>query len=250
MNGLAEFFAETVFSGELVIAIPLAIIAGLVSFLSPCVLPLVPGFLGYVSGLADTDREDGRRRIVLGTGLFVLGFAVVFVAYGSAFGALGSWLIEWQDALVRLLGVVIILMGLVIVGRITFLQRTLRPSWVPATGLAGAPVLGIVFGLGWTPCIGPTLAAVMSLSLTGGTPWRGALLGFAYCLGIGVPFLLAALGVRWATRAMGFVRRHIRVVNLIGGGILIALGVLMVLGVWGFWIVELQGLVGTYTTIV
>ncbi len=244
MNDVGGFFAETVFSGALVIAIPLAIIAGFVSFLSPCVLPLVPGFLGYVSGLADPATATGRRRVVIGTALFILGFSVVFVAYGTAFGVVGMWLTQWQDVLIRVLGGFVVIMGVVMVGGLSFLQRTAKPSWTPTVGLAGAPLLGVVFGLGWTPCIGPTLSAVIALSLTGGSPWRGAALAFAYCLGIGIPFLLAALGVGWASRGMSWVRRHIRLINLIGGGILIVLGILMLTGVWGTLILSLQGLIG------
>ena len=250
MGDIGEFFAQTVFSGALLVAIPLAMIAGLVSFLSPCVLPLVPGFLGYVSGLADPEARAGRRRVVLGTGLFILGFSAVFIAYGTAFGMLGAWLTQWQDVLVRVLGLLVIVMGLVLVGAFSALQRTVKPPWTPAAGLAGAPLLGIVFGLGWTPCIGPTLSAVIALSLTGGNPWRGALLGLAYCLGIGIPFLLAALGMSWATRALALLRRHIRVLNIVGGGILILLGVLMVSGMWGALIRQVQGYIGSFTTVI
>jgi cytochrome c-type biogenesis protein len=248
MNDVARYFAETVFSGALVVALPLALVAGLVSFLSPCVVPLVPGFLGYVSGLADPGAPGARHRIALGTMLFILGFSAVFVAYGAAFGAIGSWLVQWQGLLIRVLGAIVIVMGLVMAGWLSVLQRTAKPSWTPTVGIAGAPLLGVVFGLGWTPCIGPTLSAVVALSLTGGSPWRGAALGLAYCLGIGIPFLLLALGFGWATRALALVRRHIRAINLIGGGILVALGLLMVTGIWSAIILSVQGMIGSYTT--
>lgn len=250
MPGIGEFFAETVFSGALLVAVPLAAIAGLVSFLSPCVLPLVPGFFGYVSGLADPDAANARRRVVVGTALFILGFSAVFIAYGTAFGALGGWLTQWQGVLTRILGVLVIVMGLIMVGQFVAFQRTIRLPWTPAAGLGGAPVLGVVFGLGWTPCIGPTLSAVIALSLTGGTPWRGAVLGLAYCVGIGIPFMLLAVGFSWATRAVTVLRRHIRTINLIGGGILVTLGLLMVTGVWGALIRGMQGLIGSFTTVI
>lgn len=236
---------ELVFSGQLLVAIPIALAAGLISFLSPCVLPLVPGYLGYLGGFTDASAEAAverrnRRRLLLGVALFVAGFTAVFLVYTSLAGAAGAWLRVWQDPITRVLGGVLIVMGLVFVGQFTFLQRQLKPSWRPATGLAGAPLLGIVFGLGWTPCIGPALAAVLSLSLSAESAWRGALLGLAYCVGLGIPFLLVALGFGWVTGSLAFLRRHIRTINLIGGGLLIVIGLVMVSGLWTAWMSELQ----------
>lgn len=243
---MGEAFAEQIMSGRLLIAIPIAMLAGLVSFASPCVLPLVPGYLGYVSGTTDPHSKAPRTRVVVGVTLFTLGFAAVFVSYGAVFGAAGSWLIRWQDPVTRVLGVVVIIMGLAFVGAFRFLQRTARPPFAPKLGLAGAPLLGVVFGVGWTPCLGPTLAAISALSLSAASPWRGAILATAYCLGLGLPFVLVALGFNWATGAMAWLKHHIREINLIGGAALIAVGLLMVTGLWNRWMSSVQAAIGGF----
>jgi cytochrome c-type biogenesis protein len=242
---------QIVFSGQLLVALPLALLAGLVSFASPCVLPLVPGYLAYIGGIASVPtgvqrRRRDVRRLLLGVSLFILGFSLVFVAYGAAFGAMGAWLVQWQGLITRILGVVVILMGLVFVGQFAFMQRTAKLAISPATGLAGAPLLGIVFGIGWTPCMGPTLTAIMSLSLDSASPWRGAILGLVYCLGLGIPFLLVALGLGWVTGSVAFLRRHIRAINITGGAMLVVIGVLMVSGLWTQWIYQLQAVISGF----
>jgi cytochrome c-type biogenesis protein len=168
----------------------------------------------------------------------------VFVAYGVLFGRLGGLLIEHQRGLERILGVVVILLGLAFLGVLPGVSRELRIHRFPAAGLAGAPLLGVVFGLGWTPCIGPTLGAVQSLALSTAGAGRGAALSAAYCLGLGVPFVLVALGARWLVGALGVVRRHANVVTYVGGGLLVALGLLLVTGLWGEMTIELTSRVG------
>ena len=244
---------ELVLSGNLLIAIPVAVLAGLVSFASPCVLPLVPGYLGFVGGFAGSDGEGAsdrgnRRRLLLGVALFVLGFSVVFVTFGLVFGVAGLLLKQWMDIITRSAGVIVIIMGLVFIGQFTVLQRTMKPRWRIATGLAGAPVLGLVFGLGWAPCIGPTLTAVLALSLDGGSPARGAVLGAAYCLGLGIPFLLVALGFGWVSGSVAWLKRNIRVVNIVGGVVLVLIGILMVTGLWQVMISSLGAVIGAFVT--
>ncbi|MCP9957845.1 MULTISPECIES: cytochrome c biogenesis CcdA family protein [Streptomyces] len=233
---------ETVFSGALLLALPVAVLGGLVSFFSPCVLPLVPGYLSYVTGVAGTDLAEARRgRMVLGAGLFVLGFSAVFVSGGALFGYSGQTLLEYREVLGKVLGVVMILMGAFFMGLMPWLtQREFRFHRRPAAGLVGAPVIGVLFGIGWTPCVGPTLTAVNALALSEASAGRGALLTFAYCLGLGVPFIVAAVAFRRTLGAFGRVKRHYAWVMRIGGGLMIATGLLLLTGVWDALVQETQ----------
>jgi cytochrome c-type biogenesis protein len=222
-------------SGSLPLAVLVSALAGLVSFASPCVLPLVPGYLGYVTGLTGVDLEKQKRgRMLAGAGLFVLGFTVVYVTVVAAFGGVGGQLREHQTWLTRVLGALTVVMGLVFIGWFPGSEREWRPRWRPAAGLAGAPFLGAVFGLGWIPCVGPTLGTVLALATSGDQAdvRRGATLAVAYCLGLGVPFLLSALAFRHFAKAWKAIRRHQRAVQVSGGLMLVVVGVLLMTGVW------------------
>ncbi|MER6052374.1 cytochrome c biogenesis protein CcdA [Streptomyces sp. BHT-5-2] len=244
MIALAATAAEnqTVLSGALIAAVPVALFAGLVSFFSPCVLPLVPGYMSYVTGVTGTDLADARRgRMLAGAGLFVLGFTAVFVSGGALFGFFGKTLQDYKDVISRVLGVLMILLGLAFAGVLKrFGQREVRFHKKPAMGLAGAPVLGVLFGVGWTPCLGPTLTAVNTLSFYDASAGRGALLTVAYCLGLGLPFIAVALAFRRMLGAFGWVKRHYVWVMRAGGGMMIALGVLLLTGVWDILMSQLQ----------
>ena len=227
--------------GELVstagpwIAVPIAFAAGIVAFLSPCVLPLAPGYVSYITGLtgAELAQPQGRRsQVLLGSLLFVLGFSVVFVSYGALFGGVGAALLEHADLITRVLGVLVIVMGLAFMGLIPGLQREWRLHRSTTWGVAGAPVLGLLFAIGWTPCIGPTLAAVQTLAFSEASALRGAVLSLVYCLGLGLPLVLLALLFSRAAGALGWVRRHYVWVMRIGGGMLVLVGILLVTGLW------------------
>lgn len=274
LAGLPLGVGEVVSSGSLVIAIPLAVLAGLVSFASPCVLPLVPGYLSYVTGLTGSELEEARaastavpagapagaragaatgtstapgsrlpvqHRVVLGTLGFILGFSAVFVSYGALFGGLGAQLLTHQEVITRVLGVVVIVLGLGFIGLVPSLQREARIHHRPARGMWGAPLLGALFALGWTPCIGPTLAAVQSLAFTEGSAARGALLSVAYCIGLGLPFLVIGLTMERGLEAMAWARRNARAIQVVGGVSLVLLGVLMVTGLWGSLTIAMRG---------
>jgi len=231
--------------GSLLLALPIALAAGLLSFLSPCVLPLVPGYVGYVTGTTSAG-EARRGRTLAGVGLFVAGFSVVFLCWFVLAATAGVFLLRYEQLILRVAGVLVIVMGLVFIGQVTVLQRTVRPAWRPATGLAGAPLLGAVFAVGWTPCIGPTLTAISTLAFYEGDVGRALLLGLLYCAGLGVPFLLVALGVGWVGSSLAWVRRRIRAVNIAGGVLLVLVGALMVSGLWGVVLSSLGSVIGAF----
>lgn len=243
-----EVFREIASSGSMLLAVPLAVLAGGVSFFSPCVLPLLPGYLSYATGLSGTEvvegpapgRQSGRARMLTGTVLFVLGFTVVFLLLGALFGAAGAWLQAWQREITVVLGGLTIVLGLVFCGLVPWLQREWRLHRVPAVGLAAAPVLGFLFGLGWTPCIGPTLGAILTLSFQEATAMRGLVLSGFYALGLGLPFLLVGLLWRRALTAFAVIRRHQTWVTVAGGVMLVAIGVLLVTGWWDWMVTWLQ----------
>lgn len=254
MNGLTELAV----SGPLLAAVALALAAGAISFASPCCLPLVPGYVGYLAGLVGDEgvsgdgvaTRTGRWRVAGAALLFVGGFTVVFTAGVLLVLGLSDWLIGNELLLQRLGGVVTIAMGLVFLGFVPALQRDVRIHHVPRVGLAGAPVLGAVYGLGWTPCLGPTLTGVIALATgtqVGPSTARGVLLVLAYCAGLGVPFVLIALGTGWAVRTAGWLRRHIRGVQIAGGAMLILLGALLVTGAWGEFVAWMRGPIAGYT---
>jgi cytochrome c-type biogenesis protein len=249
-----------------------AALAGLVSFLSPCVLPLVPAYLSYVTGLSAADLaakqprvSDGpgaalavearpvitarqrRGRVLLGSSLFVAGFSSVFVLFGAFFGYAGAHLERHEILLDRVGGGVAIVMGLAFMGLLPGFQREWRFHRLPALGIAGAPLLGIVFGLGWTPCVGPTLGVVQTLAATSATAGRGAVLSVAYCVGLGIPFVVAGLGFRKALGAFDAIKRHYVWVVRGGGVLLIAVGILLVTGEWNTLSNDLRNALPTYS---
>ena len=273
---ITSTFVSTVTDGPLLFALPVAAAAGLVSFLSPCVLPLVPGYLSYVTGLTGVDLATGaaapagsaavasgdvlvrtqapaeqrvRARVLLGSVLFVLGFSAVFVSEGALFGTVGQSLQEHRAVIDQVLGVLTVFLGLTFLGLVPGMQREVRFHRLPRAGLAGAPVLGVLFGFGWTPCLGPTLGAVQTLAFTQASAGRGAILTAAYCAGLGIPFVITGLAYRRALGAFTVVKRHYDVVLKVGGGLLVVIGLLLVSGRWELLMIKLRVLVAGSSTL-
>lgn len=247
---MSDWFQQVALSGSLVLALPVALVAGLISFFSPCVIPLLPGYLSYATGLSAAELDSAKRsRMVTGAVLFVLGFAVVFVLLGSLTGAAGA-LFTHRDQLNVVLGVITIALGLAffgVFGVFGVLQRDWRIHKVPAVGLAAAPLLGFLFGVGWTPCVGPTLGVINTLSVSEATAGRGALLSAVFALGLGLPFIAAAVAYRRSMRAFAVVRRHQVLLMRLGGAMMIAIGLLLVTGWWQVLADSLQGYVVGFT---
>jgi cytochrome c-type biogenesis protein len=241
---MSDFFVDQIFSGVLIAALPFAFIAGLISFLSPCVLPLVPGYLSFAAGFSVS-----RGKVFLGSFLFVLGFSLVFVSYGAIFGGLGNTLSAQGEIISRVLGVVTIFLGFIFYGRFPF-SPTIRPKMRTTGGLVGAPLLGVLFGIGWTPCIGPALAAVQTLAFQESSALRGAILSFGYCLGLGLPFIVSGLFLDKSTKLRSIIYRKGYLISKIGGIFLIAIGILQVLGIWSQMMISIRSLISDFIPVI
>ncbi|MDG4803524.1 cytochrome c biogenesis protein CcdA [Micromonospora sp. WMMD980] len=278
---MGETFARLASSGPLLLAVGAAALAGLVSFLSPCVLPLMPGYLSYVTGLAGADLEGARRgprltppveagppvnsgsgvsvaeraaparttaavkgRVLAGTLLFIAGFTAVFVSTAILFSSVGRLFFRYERTLEIVIGVLVVVLGLGYLGVIPGMQREFRIRWLPSAGLLGAPVLGAVFALSWLPCTGPTLGAVLGLATAEGSADRAVVLAVAYCLGLGLPFVVFGLGFQRLLGVFRAVRRNSRWVTRVGGALLIAIGLALVTGGWLNVVIWLQTHVG------
>jgi cytochrome c-type biogenesis protein len=241
---MVEFFVNNLFDGFLLVAIPLAILAGLVSFASPCVLPLVPGYLSFAAGYS-----QARGRIFLGSLLFVLGFSALFISYGLLFGSIGTQISVHEEIITRVLGVFTIILGLIFAGAFPMIP-TVRPRISTTGGLVGAPVLGFLFGIGWTPCIGPALATVQTLAFSESSAFRGALLSFGYCIGLGLPFIATGLFFDKSEKLRKFLTRHGWSISIFGGVLLILIGLLQVTGIWNSLMIDLRSTISEFTPVI
>lgn len=241
---MKSLFVNQIMDGALLVAFPISIVAGLISFLSPCVLPLVPGYLSYAAGMSKS-----RGRVLLGSVLFILGFSVLFVSYGALFGGLGSKILNHQGAITRVLGVFTIALGLIFMGKFPMMP-IYKPKISTVGGLVGAPLLGFLFGVGWTPCIGPALAAVETLAFEQASAWRGAFLSLGYCIGLGIPFILSGLFLDKSERLRRFISKRGNVITNVGGILLIFIGLLQVFGFWNDIMNSLRSSISSFIPVV
>jgi cytochrome c-type biogenesis protein len=239
-----EFFVNNLFDGFILLALPLAILAGLLSFISPCILPLVPGYLSYAAGFS-----QARGRVLLGSSLFVAGFSLLFISYGALFGGFGARIAVHEEIITRILGIFTIGLGLIFAGAFPMMP-TLRPKISTTGGLVGAPILGFLFGVGWTPCIGPALATVQTLAFSESSAFRGAVLSLGYCLGLGLPFIATGLFFDRSARLRHFLTRNGRKISLIGGAFLILIGILQVSGAWNYLMNDLRSVISNFAPVI
>lgn len=241
---MIDFLVDQLFSGFLLVAFPIAILAGLISFLSPCVLPLVPGYLSFAAGYS-----KAKGRVFLGSILFVLGFSVLFISYGALFGGIGARISTNDEVITRVLGVITILLGLIFMGSFP-MMRTFSPKIATNGGLIGAPLLGFLFGLGWTPCIGPALATVQTLAFQESSAARGAILSFGYCIGLGVPFIASGLYLDKSERLRKYLTKRGDLISKIGGVVLILIGIAQLLGLWTDLMISLRSMISAFTPVI
>lgn len=241
---MTQFVVDQLASGTLLAALPIALFAGLLSFISPCVLPLVPGYIAYATGFS-----TNKGRVLIGSALFVSGFTFVFASYGLAFGGLGSQIAAHQDLITKILGAFTIFMGAIFLGLFPF-APTITPKISTTGGIAGAPLLGFLFGIGWTPCIGPALATVQTLAFTEASALRGAILSIGYSVGLGIPFILSGLFLDRSKRIRGFIVRRGVLVSRIGGAMLIAIGILQLTGAWTELMINLRSLISDFVPVI
>ena len=241
---MSSFFVDQLLGGFLIVAFPVAILAGLISFISPCVLPLVPGYLSFAAGYS-----NAKGRVFLGSLLFVLGFSVLFISYGALFGGIGSRISTNEEIITRILGVITILLGLIFMGRFP-LMRTYSPTLATNGGLVGAPLLGFLFGIGWTPCIGPALATVQTLAFQESSAVRGAILSFGYCIGLGAPFIASGLYLDKSARLRRFLTKRGDVITKIGGALLIIIGIAQLLGIWTDLMISLRSMITEFAPVI
>jgi cytochrome c-type biogenesis protein len=241
---MIDFFVDQLLSGFLLVAFPIAILAGLISFLSPCVLPLVPGYLSFAAGYS-----KAKGRVFLGSILFVLGFSVLFISYGALFGGIGSRIATNDESITRVLGVLTIVMGLIFMGSFP-MMRTFSPKISTNGGLIGAPLLGFLFGIGWTPCIGPALATVQTLAFQESSAARGAILSFGYCIGLGAPFIASGLYLDKSERLRKYLTKRGDLISKIGGVLLILIGIAQVLGLWTDLMISMRSLISNFAPVI